>query len=341
MKIFGSFLVGILISFSVLSFSEASSNSVEQSATVDPMKAKPRRRIASTGETPIFNPSPEILEKMNDPQEPFNAYYLRRSIGFEGGLPVTLSGSSTTSILSSPAVSYSVWNSPTSGWEFFFGTSKSADTVNASEVMTPTYAGTVVSATTTVTSYTGTANPRAYIVGLAYKHRLYQVKYFGLSLDFLATYIPKRSSEFNSTGSTTVTVADVVNAPTTYTVAESFTTRESSVSHTVGLGPRFNIEYNFPYVPNLLIGVTTGLFVNVGGETKTVDTVTNKTTAYTGGVAGTPTFNANHGKTTHSTTDPGVNGGSYAIGGTGLNLTGAGGLIPISVVGTFRIRYAF
>jgi hypothetical protein len=32
---------------------------------------------------------------------------------------------------------------------------------------------------------------------------------------------------------------------------------------------------------------------------------------------------------------------TYTIGGTGLNLTGAGGLIPISVVGTFRIRYTF
>lgn len=335
------FLFMMVFSLACGAFSETPTPAQGQEASASPNPAKQRRRIATFSNEPMFNQSPEVLEKMNDPQEPFNGYYLRRSIGLEGGLPLGGLSTLSTSILSSPALSYSVWNSPTSGWEFFFGTSKTPDTVNASEVFTPTYSGTTVTAAETKTTFSGAANPRSYLVGLAYKHRLYQVKHFGLSLDFLATFIPKRSTTYKmASGTTTVTVSDVVNAPTNYSVNENYTTRETSVSSTFGFGPRFNVEYNFPYLPNLLFGVSTGMFVNLGAESTNLDTTTNKTTPYTGGVAGNPTLGAGHGKTTKSTTDPGANGGTYGVGGTGLNFGGAG-LIPITVVGTFRIRYAF
>jgi len=327
--------------FSTNAFAETNSPNNEQVTTSAESKAKPKRRISVFGDAPMFNPSQETMDRLNDPQEPFNGYQMRRSIGFEGGLPLGGSGSLSTSVLASPAMSYSVWNSPTSGWEFFFGTSKTADTQNTQETYTPTYSGTTLTATSVATTYGGVANPRAYIFGLAYKHRLYQFKHFGLSLDFLATFMPKRSAEYYGSGTKTVTVADVTN-PGNYTVNESnISSKQTNVDSIFGFGPRFNIEYNFPYVPNLLIGMATGVFVNVGGDTTTVSTTINKSITYTGGVAGTPTYNAGHGTTQTTVTDPGASGSTYAIGGTGLNLTGAGGLIPISMVGTFRIRYAF
>lgn len=220
-----NFICALFSFFAVAAFSvKASAETInpnnEQVVTSSDAKAKPRRRISYVGDAPMFNPSQETLDKMNDPQEPFNGYQMRRSIGFEGGLPLGGSGSLSTSVLASPAVSYSVWNSPTSGWEFFFGTSKTADTQNTTETYTPTYSGTTLTATSVATTYGGVANPRAYILGAAYRHRLYQVKHFGLSLDFLATFMPKRSSEYYASGTKTVTVSDV-NNPGNYTVNES------------------------------------------------------------------------------------------------------------------------
>jgi hypothetical protein len=231
--------------------------------------------------------------------------------------------------------------SQTTGWEFFFGTSKSSDTQQTQTAYTPTYSGTTVTATSEASTYSGVANPRSFILGAAYKYRLYQVKHFGLSLDFLATFMPKHSSEYYASGTKTVTVSDVTN-PGTYTVNESnIVSTQSIVDNSFGLGPRFNIEYNFPYLPNLLIGVSTGVFVNLGGDTTTVSTRINRQTNYTAGVAGPPTYFAGHGSSTTTVVDPGASGDAYGIGGTGLSLTGAGGLIPISVLGTFRLRYAF
>jgi len=340
-----NFICALFAVFAITGFStngpaETSNSTNEQTANSSDAKAKPRRRISYVGEAPLFNPSQETMDKMNDPEEPFNGYQLRHSIGLEGGLPVGGSGSLSTSILSSPAVSYSVWNSPTTGWEFFFGTSKPEDTQQTQKTYTPTYSGTTVTATFESTSYSGSANPRSFILGAAYKYRLYQVKHFGLSLDFLATFMPKRSSENYVSGTKSVTVSDV-NNPGNYTVNESnIISRQSMVDSSFGLGPRFNIEYNLPYVPNLLIGVSTGVVVNLGGNTTTVFTTINKSTTYTGGVAGTPTYNAGHGNSTTTVVDPGASGSTYGIGGTGLSITGSG-LIPISVVGTFRLRYAF
>lgn len=183
------------------------------------------------------------------------------------------------------------------------------------------------------------AQPRSFIFGAAYKHRIYQVKHFGLSADFLATIVPKYSSQYISAGTVTTTTNDI-NAPSNYSIAESLTNKDVSYSTAFGFGPRFNVEYNFPYVPNLLIGVSTGVFVKLGGEKTDVSTTTNQTTTYTNGTAGTPSKSGNHGDTTTIVSNPGNSTSTYGIGGTGLNISGSG-LIPISVVGTFRIRYAF
>lgn len=161
-----------------------------------------------------------------------------------------------------------------------------------------------------------------------------------MSTDFLATFIPQRSASYTGGGTRTVTTANV-NTPSNYTVNEAnILDYDTMITSAFGFGPRFNVEYNFPYVPNLLIGVSTGIFVKFGGETTTVTTRTNQSTTYTGGVAGTPTYNSNHGETVTTVTSPGNNGGTYGIGGSGFTITGSG-LIPISVTGTFRLRYAF
>ena len=339
-----NFICALFAVFAITGFStngpaETKTSTNGQTANSSDAKAKPRRRISYVGEAPLFNPSQETMDKMNDPEEPFNGYQLRHSIGLEGGLPVGGSGSPSTSILSSPAVSYSVWNSPTTGWEFFFGTSKTADSQRADEAYATTYTSGTLSKKVTTTTYSGTANPRTFILGLAYKYRIYQVKHFGLSADFLASFIPKRSTEYYDSGSKKVTVNNPISAPDTYTIDDTVSTTQTSYANTFGIGPRFNIEYNFPYLPNLLIGMSTGVFVNFGGSKTNVVTTNNQSTTYTGGVAGTPTYSSGHGNTTTTTTDYGANGTTYGIGGTGL--TGSGGIIPISLVGTFRLRYAF
>ena len=138
-----NFIFAVLVVFAIAGFStngpaETNNSNNEQVTNSSDAKNKPRRRISYVGEAPVFNPSQETMDKMNDPQEPFNGYQMRHSIGLEGGLPVGGSGTLSTSVLTSPAVSYSVWNSPTSGWEFFFGTSKTADTQQTAQTYTPT-----------------------------------------------------------------------------------------------------------------------------------------------------------------------------------------------------------
>jgi len=298
--------------------------------------ARTRRQISSyNNPEPILNPSAEALTKSEEADAPFNPYLLPYSIGYEGPT-LPLGGSGTNpSVLSSPAVSFGAWVNKTMGYEVYLGHSK---TSGSSFVQTATATNEIAKTKSVTTSYGGADQPRTFIFGGAFKYRLYQYKHFGLSTDFLFSFTPGFGVNYNSSGTKTTSTPNT-DAPENYTVTESNVTNiEDKTSALLRLGPRFNIEYNFPYLPNLLIGFSSGIFVGFGGNNTQTTTVYNKTTAYTNGEAGTPT--TDNSTTTVKETSPGGSSTTYAIGGTGLNITGSG-LIPISVVGTFRIRYAF
>jgi len=295
-----------------------------------------RRRISSLNDPdPILNPSTEELAKTEEPNAPFNPYLLPYSVGYEGPT-LPLGGSGTNpSVLSSPAVSFGAWVNKTIGYEVYLGHSK---TSGNSFVQTATATNDISKTKTVTTTFGGADQPRTFMFGGAFKYRLYQYKHFGLSTDFLLSFTPGFGVNYNSAGTKTVNTPSTDN-PGTYTVTESSVTNiEDRTSALLRFGPRFNIEYNFPYLPNLLIGFSSGIFVGFGGANTLTTTVYNKTTPYTDDVAGTPT--TDNSTTTVKETSPGGSSTTYAIGGTGLNITGSG-LIPISVVGTFRIRYAF
>ena len=295
-----------------------------------------RRRTSSyDNPEPILNPPADELAKAEEPNTPFNAYLLPYSVGFEGpNLPVGGSGSNP-SVLSSAAVSFGAWVNKTLGYEVYLGHSKGS---GSATVETQTVTNAVTKSKSVKTTYSGADQPRTFIFGGAVKYRLYQYKHFGLSTDFLFSFTPGFGVNYNSAGSNTLSIADT-DVPGNYQVAEAgMTNIDRQTSALLRLGPRFNVEYNFPYLPNLLLGFSTGILVGFGGSTTTTTTVYNKTVNYVNNNPGTPSVD-NQDVTT-SETSPGGSSTTYAIGGTGLNITGSG-LIPISVIGTFRIRYAF
>jgi hypothetical protein len=337
----------IFLAVSIKGYSEVS-NATPVKPVSPSTRAKFYRRLSSTGSSidPVLNPPNEMAEKGQEGGEAnFNPYFYPYFVGFEGALPLNAGGSLTTSVIQMPAIAFGTWTSPQLGFECYLGYQSSVDSTGT-KISTSTQGPAITNKTETTTyaGVTGSGNgvgfaPK-FLFGGAVKYRIYQVSHFGVSADFLVAVTPRNSANYYKTGTHTVTTPDI-SVPGNYTVADSSVVTVNDMTDWLFRGgPRINVEYHFHYFPHLLLGVSLGTYVSVGGEKTTTTTTANKTVAYTGGVAGTPSTDTTQvdvvkTKSTDTKSD------TYTIGGTGLNLTGAGGLIPISVVGTFRIRYTF
>ena len=333
------------------SFSEVSNVAPIKPSSSPSTRAKFYRRLSSTGSAidPILNPPNEMTEKGQEGEATFNPYFYPYFVGFEGALPLNAGGSLTTSVIQMPAVAFGAWTSPQLGFECYLGYQSSTD--NTGTYTTTNAQGPLVTNKTETTYYgdanvvppnlttLGVGSAPKFLIGGAVKYRIYQVSHFGVSADFLVAVTPRNTANYYVSGTHTVTTPNI-SVPDTYTVADSnVVTVKNMTDWLFRGGPRINVEYHFHYFPHLLFGVSLGTYVSVGGEKTKTTTTTNKTVAYNGGVAGTPSPDTTQvvvvkTKSTDTKSD------TYTIGGTGLNLSGAG-LIPISVVGTFRIRYTF
>lgn len=262
------------------------------------------------------------------PPDEFNPFSYRYSLGLEGA---ALSG---TSVLQETAVAVGYWMDRRWGFETYVGYAKSASTATET---TGASVNALTNASTTTRTYTGAAPVGRALIGGALKYRIYQRKHFGVSTDFLLTFMPGSSASYLS-GSEVITVPDT-NSPSNYTVSQAaYGTVVSELSSFLRFGPRMTVDYHLPFLPNLLLGATFGIFASVGGTTTTTSPLRTQTYAVVNGVAQPPTSDSTVTSVVQSS--PGLTSNTYGLGGTGVGL-GSVSFNPITVTGTFRIRYTF
>ncbi len=291
---------------------------------------KPARGLSAAEPGATFAEAPaETAPPAKAPvSEEFNPFSYRYSLGLEGpAIP-------TTSVLQETAVAVGYWMDRRWGIETYLGYAKTAST---STETTATAVNALLNTSTATTTYSGSTPIGRALVGGALKYRIYQKKYFGVSADFLLTFMPGSSASYRS-GSEVTTTPDI-NSPSNYTVSQAaYGTVVSEVSSFLRFGPRITADYHLPFLPNLLLGATFGIFASVGGTTTTTSPLRTQTYAVVNGVAQAPTSDST--STTVAQSSPGLASNTYGLGGTGVGL-GTVNFNPITVTGTFRIRYTF
>ncbi|MBY0372007.1 hypothetical protein K2X33_15080 [bacterium] len=265
------------------------------------------------------------VEKPDD----FNPFAMPYSVGIEGP------SWSATSPLKESAVAIGVWLDKRWGYEVYVGYARTA---NGTSATTTTSTNVTAGSQTQTTVGSGTPSQGKFLLGGAIKYRIHQKKYFGVSTDLLATVNPG-SIGSGITGSRTLTTPDT-NDPNDYTITDTaYGTTTVTTDMLIRMGPRINVDYHLPWVPNILLGASFGIFMSIGGNTNTHTSTRTASQQVVNGVEQTPA--AETTSVSDQSSSPGVLGDTYAIGGTGLGIGTGSGLGPITVTGTFRIRYTF
>jgi hypothetical protein len=314
--------LALVLVFVTLNWCAATQAETRVRRTADDPNAATQTVVPSTV---VVQPQPLPLEKPDE----FNGKMTKYWFGYEG--PAV----NTTSIFKQPAVSFGSWVTDSFGYELYLGYGHGDDTYNSTTVTT---VDTVGDTSNTTTTYAGTTTPATFLFGGAFKYKVYQGRWFGISADFMMTLTPGTAASYQ-TGSHSVTTPNT-NAPATQSVTDTelgnVTTNASAYFR---MGPRISANYNLPFVPNLQLGASVGIFLGFGGNSTTTTSTQSQTYQVLSGANQTPTNQTNSNNSVTNT--PGNDSNTYAIGGTGLNIGNQGGLSPLAVVGTFRICYAF
>jgi hypothetical protein len=230
----------------------------------------------------------------------------------------------TTGVLGTSVVTGGMWMGDSFGLEFFMGYTKSAN-ANTETISTSTNTIATPNTQTNSTSYSGTNAAPTFALAINPRYRLIQTDWFHLNIGLMVGLFLPSSADYQ-TGTKTETIANTTT-PNNKSVSEtSWGTVKSENGFNVGVGPRISSQFYIKWFPHLAVGLSTGVFTFLSGNTTT--TTDTKTRSYTvvNGVDQTPTSET----TTHTvaTTKPGFRATTFGLGGTTFALTGS-----------FTIRY--
>lgn len=272
-------------------------------------------------------PSPSVRTSINEKPPEMSGQLTQYWFGYEGpGL--------SSSVFQSPAVSFGAWFNGTWGGEVYLGYAKTSDTIAAN---TTTTTNPIAKTQLVTTTYSGSASAPALLLGGSIKRRIYQARWFGVSTDLMLTLTPGRSVSYKK-GTHSVNTPNT-DSPATNTVTDTgLGTVKTDTATYFRIGPRFTAAYNLPFLPQLQLGTSIGILLGFGGSSTTTTTTQSQIYPVVSG--------ADQPATSQTTTNeviarnPGDDSNTYAVGGTGVGI-GQVGLIPVTVVGTFRLSYAF
>ena len=247
----------------------------------------------------------------------FDPTTYRNSIGWERG-------ASTIGVLAQDVINYSWWTEKgTTGYEVFVGFEKNSDSFNT----TTTSAVDAVAATQTSTvTNSGTKNGMELTIGGGFKRKFYQSRWLQVYWGALGAVTYTTEADY-ATGTRT-TVVDTTN-PSDFTVTETgFGTVRSETDLLYSFGLKVGTEFYLKWFPQLALGFATGLLTTLGGDTTDTTTSQNRTFAVVGGTEQTPTTDTSTQTTVNR--KPGIQAGTFGIGGTSFQFTGL-----------FTIRYVW